>query len=321
MIGVGRPLPELAGDLQAVAVGQAEVEQDHVGVPARGLGQPLAGGRRLHQAVVLRAQRGPEEAPHLRLVLDQEDERGGAVHGVAGSSSSPISAASASTVGGVPTIGMVKRKTRAATRAALDPDAPAVRGDDAPADGEAEPDAGARGAARPLELFEDPLLLAGRDPGPAVGHGHDDLLAVAAPLAVALSSIGVPGGVCLAAFSSRFTNTCSSRTSSTGTSGRSGGKSVVTGSSRQLVLHPDQRDAGDIRQELPLLLHLERAALDPDHVEQVRDQPAHPLGLLDDGRRPAPGGSPRRWGLPAGAAWSRRPRSRRAASACRARAS
>ena len=59
---------------------------------------------------------------------------------------------------------------------------------------------------------------------------------------------------------------------------------------RQLLLHPDQRDARDVRQQLPLLLHLERAALDPDHVEQVRDQPAHPLGLLDDGAGQLPAG-------------------------------
>ena len=65
---------------------------------------------------------------------------------------------------------------------------------------------------------------------------------------------------------------------------------MVTGRPASCVLGPEQRDAGDIRQQLPFLLHLERAALDPDHVEQVRHQPAHPLGLLDDGAGQLPAG-------------------------------
>ena len=84
-----------------------------------------------------------------------------------------------------------------------------------------------RRAAAAIELVEDALLLAGGRPGPAVGDLDDDLPAA---LPSAPISIGVPGGVCLAAFSSRLTNTCSSSTASIGTSGRSGGKSRRDGS-------------------------------------------------------------------------------------------
>src|SRR5262245_11186616 len=55
-------------------------------------------------------------------------------------------------------------------RTVLRPDAPAVRADDAAADGEAEPGAAHRRArVAPVELFEDEPLLARREAGPAVG--------------------------------------------------------------------------------------------------------------------------------------------------------
>ena len=123
-------------------------------------------------------------------------------------------------------------------------------------------------------------------------------------------SIGVPGGVCLAAFSSRLTKTCSSRTSSTGTSGSEGGKSVVTASPLELLLRPDERDAGHVGQRLPFALDLQRSRLDPDHVEQVRHQAAHPLRFLDDGPRQLPARTGVARARRPGAAWSRRPRSR-----------
>ena len=99
------------------------------------------------------------------------------------------------------------------------------------------------------------------------------------------TSIGVPAGVCLAAFSSRLTNTCSSRISSIGTSGRSAGKRRRDRVAAQLLLGAEQRHADHVGQQLPLLLHLQRAGLDPDHVEQVGHEPAHAVRLLDDRAR------------------------------------
>ena len=75
MIGVEVHPPQIPGHLQPVAIRQAEVEQDDVGVPSRRLGEPVLRRLGLDQPVVQRAERGTEEAPHLRLVLDQQDQR------------------------------------------------------------------------------------------------------------------------------------------------------------------------------------------------------------------------------------------------------
>src|SRR5689334_18565733 len=73
-------------------------------------------------------------------------------------------------------------KHRAAARAIVAADAAAVRFHDGPADREPEPRATAR--ARPEEFFEDRALLASGQPRPAIRDLDDDLVAVAARLAV-----------------------------------------------------------------------------------------------------------------------------------------
>ena len=79
MIGTARPLAQPARDLEAVEVGQAEVEQDQVRAsaspPRRSASCAVRG---LDHAVAVAAeQRAAQEAQHLRLVLDDQHERRG----------------------------------------------------------------------------------------------------------------------------------------------------------------------------------------------------------------------------------------------------
>ena len=77
MIGIALHSRSSRVDLEAVAVGQAEVEQDDVGVARGGLGQALARRSRPRPGGSRWRERRAQEAPHLRLVLDQQDEGGG----------------------------------------------------------------------------------------------------------------------------------------------------------------------------------------------------------------------------------------------------
>ena len=81
MIGVRRPLADAAGHLDAVEVGQAEVQQDDVRRPGGRLDQGLLAGDGLDHPVALGAEGDAQEAHHLRLVVDDED---GAGDGLAG---------------------------------------------------------------------------------------------------------------------------------------------------------------------------------------------------------------------------------------------
>src|SRR6185503_3342336 len=75
------PLAQPAGELDAVAVRQAEVEEDELRVVAGGGGGGLARAARLDQAEAVRAERGAQEAAHRRLVFDDEDQRADLGHG------------------------------------------------------------------------------------------------------------------------------------------------------------------------------------------------------------------------------------------------
>jgi hypothetical protein len=70
-----RPLPQRAQHLEPLLVGQAQVEQHELAAVARQLRQAGAavGGER--DTIPLRAQADVEEAPHLRLVVDDQHER------------------------------------------------------------------------------------------------------------------------------------------------------------------------------------------------------------------------------------------------------
>ena len=75
MIGTARPLAQPPDHLEPVDVGQAEVEDDDVGLARRELRESLGARRRLEQPVAVAGQRGAQEAPDLRLVLDEDDDR------------------------------------------------------------------------------------------------------------------------------------------------------------------------------------------------------------------------------------------------------
>ena len=69
-----RPFAQSFGYFQAVEIGQAEIEEHHVGVARRRLHQALLRGRRLNQTIAVALERYPQEPPHLRFVFDQQYE-------------------------------------------------------------------------------------------------------------------------------------------------------------------------------------------------------------------------------------------------------
>ena len=79
-IGTGPSSRILADQLQAVDVGQAEIEQHQVGPVMAQRRQRLRAGRRLDRAIVVRAQRRAQQPADRRLVLDDQDGGGVAGH-------------------------------------------------------------------------------------------------------------------------------------------------------------------------------------------------------------------------------------------------
>src|SRR4029078_1810430 len=75
--------------------------------------------------------------------------------------------------------GQREREGAADALGRLDPDPPSVLFDDVARDRETEPRAaGPAAEARPVDLvepLEDQCLGRARDPGPVIGHGHDDI--------------------------------------------------------------------------------------------------------------------------------------------------
>ncbi len=74
MMGVWVHSRSRLGHFQTVEIGQAEIEEHHVGIPRGRLHQALLRSGRLHQAVALGLKRDPQKTAHLRLVFDQEYE-------------------------------------------------------------------------------------------------------------------------------------------------------------------------------------------------------------------------------------------------------
>jgi hypothetical protein len=64
------PAPHFPGHIDAIAVGQPEVKQDHLRVLRRRRDQRLLGRLGLGHPEPLRGERRPEKAAHLRFILD-----------------------------------------------------------------------------------------------------------------------------------------------------------------------------------------------------------------------------------------------------------
>ena len=69
----GAPAPERGRDADAVHVGETEVEDDDVGMLARGEVETFASRRREHDGVVVCLQEDAQRPPQRRFVFDHED--------------------------------------------------------------------------------------------------------------------------------------------------------------------------------------------------------------------------------------------------------
>ena len=175
--------------LGAVDVGQPEVEQHQVGRLLGGADHAFLAGADRGDLVAVRLEARAQRAPDLRLVVDDQHQ----AH----------ASASVATNRPVVSVGVdadrdLEHDAGAAAGGVLDPDAPAVRGDDRVRDREAEPACpGNRGSTRPVERLEDPLAVLGGDARALVAHPHRDAVAGARRPTSRTSPPGgrVPGGV------------------------------------------------------------------------------------------------------------------------------
>ncbi len=113
----------------------------------------------------------------------------------------------------------------AATGAFFNPNPSAMSFDDPRQMVKTKPHSPLTGRTGPIELIEDALFIAGWNPRPSIGDLKNQFVD---QRPVADSSMAVEGGQNFRAFSSRLIKTCSINTPSTSTSGRSGGKLVLT---------------------------------------------------------------------------------------------
>ena len=68
------PLADFADHFQAVAIGQAEIEQHQIRLARGGLRDAFLGGDGFVKLIIFRGQRGAEEAADLGIVLDHQNE-------------------------------------------------------------------------------------------------------------------------------------------------------------------------------------------------------------------------------------------------------
>src|SRR5437667_724364 len=172
-----------------------------------------------------------------------------------------------------------EKERDAALGQVLGPDAPAVRPDDALADREAEPGAPAAVGLPAIELLEDPVLLPARQPRTAVGdldgdgavrRGRDD------------SDRALGRGVLERVVEEVHENLLDEH--------------VVDRHQRQIGRDADgdapapealgespERGADHLLERVPVTAELERAGLEPRHLEQVLDETVEALGFVTDG--------------------------------------
>src|SRR5207245_2555943 len=84
------PFAQPLEHFRAFEIGQAKVEQDHVGSALRGLCNAVLACRRIEHAITVRFQRDPQQAAHLRFVINDQCDGGSFGGFVAHSPSSTV---------------------------------------------------------------------------------------------------------------------------------------------------------------------------------------------------------------------------------------
>ena len=164
--GHGRPAPEAADHVEPVDAGQAEVEQDDVGVAGGRQVEGLLPAGRLVDVVAAGLQVHGEGPPDLGLVVDDQHPAL-AGHGAAPDPRPlPVTAGASEMVTVRPPPGVSSTLI-----------SPCIAVDEAVGDGQPEADAGiGRAVAEALEGLEDAGPLRGRDARPAVDDPEADPL-------------------------------------------------------------------------------------------------------------------------------------------------
>ena len=106
-----RPAAKRMDEIDTVSVGEPEIENDEIRLARAGIGEALLQRGGLEDVPPFGFERGPNEAPDLRLVLDQERDRRRGTHGASSTRLVACSPAPSSrgAAGGIPN-GSVKQK-------------------------------------------------------------------------------------------------------------------------------------------------------------------------------------------------------------------
>ena len=224
-----RPLADLADHLHAVDVGQAQVQNHQIRLLAGGLHHAVAAGVRFHEPIAVAAQRNPQEPPDFLLVFDHAG-----FSGRRWSWLSPLcpdvrhcgaDRADRHTGGCLPTESKTERPLRRRGGSRRESCRRAVARCRGRSPGPGRPRRGTWNC-RPDRTSR---TAGSASPGGRPGPRSATSTTIESPSWRADTSMGVPAGVCRAAFSSRFTSTCCTSRSSSGTNGRSAATCVVTG--------------------------------------------------------------------------------------------
>ena len=129
-----------------------------------------------------------------------------------------------------------------------------------------------------IELLEQPIEIARRNPRPAIGHLDHDRLAVQRGRHLdRRARRRVPGRILQQVHQHLLHQQIVHRHK-----GQIGGDVGGDRVTLQLPGQTPERGADHLFHRLPLLPHLQRAGLQPGHVEQIGHQPIQPLALVED---------------------------------------
>ena len=133
--------------------------------------------------------------------------------------------------------------------------------------------------SRAIELLEDAVDLVGRE----FRSPRRPLPGKPVLVQPALQPHRRTGGAYLAALSKRLNRTCSNRTASSLSIGRSAARADLDAVLAEDLARPLQGRADDLADVVAVEVRRDSAGFQPRHVEQVGDEAVQPLRLLDDG--------------------------------------
>ena len=258
-------LPNPSTDLNAVEIGQAQVEDDEIRTEQCHLADGVGSRVRRRDLVAASRQPDPQRLDQRRVVVDHQNLR----HVVPFGSRMQ---------GHTHRSGHGEDHGSALGHVGLDPDGPSVGFDERLGDGQPEP--GPCPATVLAEHLEDPLPLLAGDPGPSSAteistSGISGPATVRAPMRM----VRVDGASAWPRSPSRLARTCPISIWSISSKGRSGAVSTQTRIRRDEPADGGERFIDQLVEGNEDGPNGQRSGLNAGHVQQVGHQPGQAIGL------------------------------------------